>query len=234
MGMTGQAPAYGRALGVLLAIFDFPMLVAGYRAVIDAQPDMAIVGALDDRASLRDEVAQSTADVVITECLPYQASGCSSFQAIEALRAAKPAVRILAIECRCGSEQFSTAIKAGADGFLTREAHAADVVDAVHRIASGETYVSPAIVTRMVNTYVLRGTDTSVADPYETLSERSREVLRLAAYGHSNREIARALHLSEQTVHSHRATIMEKLGFHDRVELLRYALRRGVIGAAEL
>lgn len=227
-------PADGRTLRVLLAIFDFPMLVAGYRAVIDTQPDMAVVGTLEDRASLRDEVAQSPADVVITECMPYATTGCTSFQAVEALRAAKPGLKILAIDCRCGSEQFSFAIKAGADGFLTREVQAADVVEAVHRIARGETYVSPAIVTRMVNTYVLRGPDPATEDPYEALSERSREVLRLAAYGHSNREIARTLHLSEQTVHSHRATIMEKLGFHDRVELLRYALRRGVIQAAEL
>jgi len=234
MGVTGPVPADGRTLGVLLAIFDFPMLVAGYRVVIDAEPDMTIVGALDDRTSLRDQVARTPADVVITECMPYASAGCTSFQAVEELRAAKPGVKILAIECRCGSDQFSHAIRAGADGFLTREAQAADVVEAVHRIARGETYVSPAIVTRMVNTYVLRGPDPSREDPYETLNERSREVLRLAAYGHSNREIARTLHLSEQTVHSHRATIMEKLGFHDRVELLRYALRRGVIQAAEL
>jgi DNA-binding NarL/FixJ family response regulator len=234
MSVTGQPPASGGPLGVLLAIFDFPMLVAGYQAVIDSQPDMAVVGTLDDLASLREKVARTPADVVITECLPYGSAGCTSFQAIETLRAAKPALKILAIECRCGTEQFSLAMKAGADGFLTRAAQVTDVIDAVHRIARGETYVSPAIVTRMVNTYVLRGPDPSTEDPYETLNERSREVLRLAAYGHTNREIARTLHLSEQTVHSHRATIMEKLGFHDRVELLRYALRRGVIQAAEL
>ena len=86
----------------------------------------------------------------------------------------------------------------------------------------------------MVNTYVLRAPDAAAEDAFETLSERSREVLRLAAFGHTNREIARTLHLSEQTVHNHRATIMEKLGFHDRVDLLRYALRRGVIQATEL
>lgn len=234
MSMTGPERVSDGALRVLLAIFDFPMLVAGYRSVINAQPDMTIVGALDDRTGLRDQVARTPADVVISECMPYAISGCTSFQAIEELRAAKPGLKILAIECRCGSDQFSLAIKAGADGFLTREAQAVDVVEAVHRIARGETYVSPAIVTRMVNTYVLRGSDPAPEDPYETLSERSREVLRLAAYGHTNREIARTLHLSEQTVHSHRATIMEKLGFHDRVELLRYALRRGVIQATEL
>ena len=234
MSLTGPDPGNGRALGVLLAIFDFPMIVAAYRAVIDAQPDMAVVAVVDDRAGLRDQVTRSPAEVVITECMPYAIAGCTSFQTIEEVRSTKAAMKILAIGCRCGSDQFSLAIKAGADGFLTREAQPVDVVDALHRISRGETYVSPAIVTRMVNAYVLRDPDSEPADPYEKLSERSREVLRLAAYGHTNREIARTLHLSEQTVHSHRATIMEKLGFHDRVELLRYALRRGVIQATEL
>ena len=227
-------PASGRAVGVLLAIFNFPMIVVAYRAVIDAQPDMAVVDVLDDRATLRDQVTRTPADIVITECIPYALAGCTSFRAIEEIRTANPAIRILAIGCRCGSDGFSLAIKAGADGFLTREAQTVDVVDALRRVARGETYVSPATVTRMVHAYVLRTPDAEPADPYEALSERSREVLRLAAYGHTNREIARTLHLSEQTVHSHRATIMEKLGFHDRVELLRYALRRGVIQATEL
>ncbi len=234
MGDRGPGQGNGRKLGVFLGITAFPALVTGYRAVIDAQPDLQVVGAVDDPAALCDAIARSTADVVITECLPYARNGCVSFQAIETIRAAKPAVKILAVECRCGSEQFSLAIKAGADGFLTREAQPSDVLDAVHRVARGETYVSPAIVTRMVNTYVLRAPDTAAEDAFEALSERSREIFRLAAFGHTNREIARTLHLSEQTVHNHRAAIMEKLGFHDRVDLLKYALRTGVIQAADL
>jgi DNA-binding NarL/FixJ family response regulator len=234
MGVRGPVPENGQSLGVFVGIAGFPALVAGYRALIDGQPDMRVVGVLDEGDGLGDQAARSGADVVITECLPYGSTGCVSSQSIETVRAALPAVRILAIGCRCGSEQFSVAIKAGADGFLTREAQPADVLDAVHRVAQGETYVSPAIVTQMVNTYVLRSPDATQEDAYETLSDRSREIFRLAAFGHTNREIALALHVSEQTVHNHRATIMEKLGFHDRMDLLKYALRRGVIQAAEL
>ena len=227
-------PSDGQKVGVLLAILDFPTLVAGYRAVVDAQPDMEIIGAVSDHDGLREQASRTTADVIVTECLPSPSAECASLRAIETIRAANSVIRILAIQCRCGAAQFPLAIKAGADGFLTREAEAVDVVDAVRCIARGERYVSPAIVTRMVNTYVLRTPEAALEDAYDALSERSREVLRLAAYGHTNREIALALHLSEQTVHHHRATVMEKLGFHDRVELLRYALRRGVIQAAEL
>jgi DNA-binding NarL/FixJ family response regulator len=86
----------------------------------------------------------------------------------------------------------------------------------------------------MVNTYVLRNPEHSLEDAYDTLSDREHEVLLLAAVGHTNREIARKLRLSERSIHSVRAAVMEKLGFHDRVELLKFAIRRGVIEVAEL
>lgn len=230
----GAGAGDGRRIGVLLAIADFPALLTGYRAVLAAEPDLEIVGEATDRTAIADAVAASTADVVVAECQPEAGGGCTTFRGLEVIRAARPGTRILAIECRCGAEQFGLAIRAGADGFLTRGAEPTDVVDAVRCVARGERYVSPDIVTRMVNTYVRRSGDGPDGDAYESLSERSREVLRLAAFGHTNREIARALNLSEQTVHNQRATIMEKLGLHDRVDLLKYALRRGVIQVAEL
>ena len=234
MRSNGHAPNGREKLGVLLAIFDFPMLNAGLRDVIDAEPDMQVIGEVAGRDAMREEIARTTADVVIAECLPFDRSGCSTFQTIESIRAARPGTKILAIECRCSSEQFSLAIKAGADGFLTREAQASDIVNALRAVARGETYVSPAIVTRMVNTYVLKSPQGTLEDPYETLSEREREVMLLAAVGHTNRVIARTLHLSEQTIHNYRANVMEKLGFHYRVELLKYAIRRGLLNVADL
>jgi len=108
------------------------------------------------------------------------------------------------------------------------------VVGAVRSVAAGHTYVSPAIVTRMVDTYVRRSPDATLDDPYESLSERERQILLLAAMGHTNRDIARSLGLSEQTVHYNRANVMEKLGLHDRVELLRYTVRRGLLSASTL
>ncbi len=221
-------------LSVLLAIFDFPMLVAGFRSIIDAELDMRVAGEVIDSSLLDETIQRVGADVIVAECLPLSAPGCSTFETIERIRAAAPASRIIALECRCGSEQFSLALKAGADGFLTREAEASDVVTALRSVGRGQTYVSPAIVTRMVNTYVLRSGEVPVEDAYATLSDREREVLLLAAVGHTNREIAKVFHLSEQTVHNYRANIMEKLGFHDRVELLKFVIRRGIISVADL
>jgi DNA-binding NarL/FixJ family response regulator len=81
----------------------------------------------------------------------------------------------------------------------------------------------------MVDTYVRRSPDAGLDDPYQSLTERERQILLLAAMGHTNREIAKSLRLTEQTVHYHRANVMEKLGLHDRVELLRYTVRRGLL-----
>jgi len=232
-GSSGSAGQTGK-IRVLLAIFDFPMLVAGYKSVIDGELDLHVAGVVPGQGSLQAFLANANADVIIAEALSFGAPGSGAFETIEQIRAAVPDKRILALECRGGSEQFSLALKAGADGFLTREAEPSDLVAAIRSVQRGQTYVSPAIVTRMINTYVLRSPDAPLEDAYGNLTEREKEVLLLAAVGHTNREIAKVFHLSEQTVHNYRANIMEKLGFHDRVELLKFAIRRGIIAVADL
>ncbi len=221
-------------IGVLLAIFGFPVLVAGYRAVIEAEPDLAVVGVAKDRDHLAEALAVTPADVVIAECRPFAAPVSCAFEVIERVRVASPGTKILALECRGGTEPFSLALRAGADGFLGRDTEPSEIVAAIRSVSRGETYVSPAIVTRMVNTYVRHTQDGPVGDAYASLSEREKEVMLLAAVGHTNREIAKVFHLSEQTVHNYRASVMEKLGLHDRMELLKFAIRRGIVSVADL
>lgn len=220
-------------LRVHLAIVDFPMLTASFRTVIEAEPDMHVVAESTDRDRLVDDIARGGPDVVVTACDPVDGFGCSTYAAIEAIRVACPDVKIITLDCRCAADQLQSAFRAGANGYLTREALGSDVVAAVRGVAAGQTYVSPTIVTQMVNTFVRR-TDPAPDDPYDSLTDREREILLLAALGHTSRDIARSLHLSEQTVHYHRANMMEKLGLHDRVELLRYSVRRGLLNASTL
>jgi two-component system response regulator NreC len=221
-------------LGVMLAIVGFPMLSAAFRSVIDGEDDMHVVNEAGTRDTIVEQVRAASPDVILLECESVGGFGCGTYDSIEAIRAACPAAKIIALDCRCATEQFSIALKAGANGFLTREAQDNDVVGAIRSVAAGHTYVSPAIVTRMVDTYVRKSPDAALGDPYESLSERERQILLLAAMGHTNRDIARSLGLSEQTVHSNRANVMEKLGLHDRVELLRYTVRRGLLSASSL
>jgi two-component system response regulator NreC len=221
-------------LGVMLAIVGFPMLSAAFRSVIDQEHDMRVVGEVAGRETIVDQARATHPDVIVLECESVGGFGCGTYDSIEAIHSACPDAKIIALDCRCATEQFSVALRAGANGFLTREAQDNDVVGAVRSVAAGHTYVSPAIVTRMVDTYVRRSSDDSLDDPYESLTERERQVLILAAMGHTNRDIARSLRLSEQTVHYNRANVMEKLGLHDRVELLRYTVRRGLLNPSTL
>jgi two-component system response regulator NreC len=226
MGATGS-------LRVHLAIVDFPMLVASFRAVIDAEADMTVVGETANPADVIDDLAATLPDVVVTACDPGVGAGCRTAETIIAIRAARPDLRIVTLDCRCAADQLEDVFRAGANGYLTREALASDVVAAIRGVAAGHTYVSPTIVTRMVDTFVRRS-DPVPEDPYDTLSEREREILLLAALGHTSRDIARSLHLSEQTVHYHRANMMDKLGLRDRVDLLRYSVRRGLLSPSTL
>ncbi len=231
---TTSSQASDDTIRVALAISDVPLLRLGIRTAIEAEADMEVVAEIDDRTGLVDRLAELGAGVVITDAASLD-GGRMTMATIESIRRALPEIRIVALEGRTGGDQYTLVLRAGADGYLTREAGPADVIAAIRCVRDGETYVSPSLVTRMINTYVLRrGGGQTVEDAYETLTDREREVLLLAAIGHTNREIAGIVHLSEQTVHNYRASGMEKLGFHDRVELLKYTLRRGVISVADL
>jgi DNA-binding NarL/FixJ family response regulator len=226
-GLNGQ-------LSILLAFVDFPMLQGAFRTVIDREPDLRLAGEISGDEPLVTQIRAIAPDVVVTECEPLGGGSCPGFETLEQIHETCPSTRIIALDCRCAAEQFSVALKAGANGYLTREATESDVLAAIRGVAAGHTYVSPEIVTRMIDTYVRRTPDAAFEDPYDSLTPREREVLLLAAMGHTNRDIARSLKLSEQTVHSHRASAMEKLGLHDRVELLRYSVRRGILNPSTL
>jgi two-component system, NarL family, response regulator NreC len=228
-----DGPGGTARVGVMLAIVDFPLLSAAFRKVVDGERDMGVVVEAASREAILSEARSASPDVIILECEAFGAAGCGTPETIDQVRTASPGAKIIALDCRCATEQFSVALKAGANGFLTREALPDDVVSAVRAVAAGHTYVSPAIVTRMVDTYVRRSPD-AADDPYEHLSDRERQILLLAAMGHTNRDIARSLHLSEQTVHYNRASLMEKLDLHDRVELLRFTVRRGLLNPSVL
>jgi two-component system, NarL family, response regulator NreC len=227
------APAT-RPLGVMLAILGFPLLSDAFRAVIGQACDMRVVGEATDRETVVEQARATAPDVILLECESVGRIGCGTYDAITAIRSACPDAKVIALDCRCTTEQFSVALKAGASGFLSRDARDSDVVVAIRSVTAGHTYVSPAIVTQMVETYVRRNPEATRDDPYETLTERERQILLLAAMGHTNRDIARSLGLSDQSVHYNRANAMDKLGLHDRVELLRYAIRRGLVNPSTL
>ncbi len=232
--MVGNGnPQAQQRLGVLLSVYDFPLMNYALRTVIESESDMHVVGEADNPESMLYHLERGPVDVVVAESLLRREDGRTSIEAIEAIRAAGAHARVLVMAWQ-SSEHFSLALRAGADGFLTRNAEPAEVVSAIRCLGRSETYVSPSIVKRMVSTYLLKEPSAGGEDPYELLSDREKEILLLVAVGHTNKEIAGMFHLSHQTVHNYRARLYEKLGVHDRVALLKYAVRRRIVNADEL
>ncbi|HEU4760068.1 MAG TPA: response regulator transcription factor [Dehalococcoidia bacterium] len=232
MGDNGRPADMDSRLRIMLC-HDLPVMCSGLRAIIESAGDMEVVGeagTLEKATFLLDELRP---EVIVTD-LCLDGGGGGVLDSIRAVKNADPAVKILVLATQGLGEFFVLAMRAGADGYLTREADPPEVVNAIRSVARGHNYVNASIITLLVNTYVCRTRRGNLEDPYEFLSEREREVMCLAATGRTNSEIAQVLHLSKQTVHNLRARVMEKLGLHDRLELLRYAIRRGIVSTEEL
>jgi len=226
MNEPAATPTRVETLRVMLC-HEVPLVRSGLRAIVNAESDMAVVGEAGNAEEAVPLLDQLRPEVIVSDlCLDN-----GGLDTIRRIKNEAPWVRLLIVAHQAGGEFFPLAMRAGADGFLTRDADPLEIINAIRCLSKGQNYVNASIVTLLVSTYVCRNRRGELADPYDVLSEREREVLCLAATGHTNGEIAEILHLSKQTVHNVRARLMEKLGFHDRLELLRYALRRGIVSA---
>jgi two-component system response regulator NreC len=229
MNESLETPTKVESLRVMLC-HEVPLVRSGLRAIVNAESDMAVVGEAWNAEEAVPLLDQLRPEVMVSD-LSLDSGGLDT---IRRIKNEAPWVRLLIVAHQAGGEFFPLAMRAGADGFLTRDAEPLEIVNAIRCLSKGQNYVNASIVTLLVNTYVCRNRRGELTDPYDVLSEREREVLCLAATGHTNVEIAEILHLSKQTVHNVRARLMEKLGFHDRLELLRYALRRGIVSAESM
>lgn len=230
MSENGRSGEDGAKLRIMLC-HEVPVMRGGLRAIIDAESDMEVVAEVDglvDAARLVDDIRP---EVIVTDLCMDSGDG------LDAMRTVKneaPWLRILVLAVQESAEFFLLAMRAGADGYLTRDAEPVEVINAIRCLNNGHNYVNASIVTMLVSTYVYKTRRGDPGDPYDGLTDREREVLCLVASGHTNRGIAEILHLSERTIHNVRARLMEKLGFHDRMELLKYALRRGIVSAGDM
>ena len=235
MKSNGSGPGGSGKLDVLLAIFDFPMLVAGYRSIIDGELDMRVVGEVYEQDHLRQALERTQADIVVAECLPFNTTGCTTFETIEQIRSVKPAIK----DPRPRVSLWERAVQPRPEGRGRRVPHPGGRAGGHPRRPA---FRQPGPDLRQSrdrhpdgqHLRAAQSRDGPLEDAYGNLSDREKEVLLLAAVGHTNREIAKVFHLSEQTIHNYRANIMEKLGFHDRMELLKYAIRRGIVSVADL
>jgi DNA-binding NarL/FixJ family response regulator len=208
----------------ILIADDHGVVRGGLRLLLERQPGFDVVGEAADGAEAVREALALRPDVAILDVSMPLLTG---LQAAREIRAQAPDIQVLMLSMHDDDRYVFEALKAGASGYvLKREADTA-LVDAVHATTRGEPFLTHAATEAIVREWM---SDDKQA-PSEPLTPREQEVLKLIAEAHTNREIGEILHLSEKTVESHRANILRKLGMRDRVELVRYAIRRGLIEA---
>jgi DNA-binding NarL/FixJ family response regulator len=208
---------------VLLAD-DHAVVRRGLRFVLDAEPDLDVVAEAGDGAEavekgLSDDIDLAVLDVSMPRMTGIQAAG--------ELTRRRPDLRVLMLSMHDNEQYFFEALKAGASGYVLKSAADRDLVEACRATMRGEPFLYPAAVTALIRDHLEHVRESE--QPREILTPRELQILKLIAEAHSSKEIARMLVISIKTVERHRANILEKLGMRDRVELTRYAIRRGLV-----
>jgi two-component system response regulator NreC len=209
-----------KRIRILLAD-DHAVVRQGFRMILSAHPDLEIVGEAGNGREAVDLAASLRPDVVVMDVAMPELNG---IEATRRLTADNPHVRVVALSMHKDSVYVREILRAGARGYLLKDSVADDLVAAVRAVAGGEGYLSPAISNAVLDDYRKH-----VTDPIDLLSSREREVLQMLAEGKTNKEIAVILNLSVYTVDAHRGRIMEKLNVHSINELVRFAVRKGLI-----
>ncbi len=212
---------------VLLAD-DHAVVRSGLKLIVDAQPDMTVTGEAEDGLEAIEKAQELEPDVIVMDISMPNLGG---LEAIRRIKRDGRETHILVLTMHDSEQFFFQAIQAGASGYVTKAAPEWELVTAIRSVHQGECYLNPSVTKFLVNDYLERVKRGDKRTPVDLLTDREREIIHLVAAGHTNREIAEMLSISEHTVHNHRANLMEKLGVHNRLELLKYAMREGIISA---
>ena len=208
----------------ILIADDHAIVRSGLRRVLDTKPDMEVVAEAEDGAEALDKALREEVHLAILDVAMPRMTG---IQAAAELHKRKPELKTLILSMYDSEQFLFEALKAGASGYVLKSGADDDIVDAVRAAMRGDSYLYPSAVTTLVSDYVERGGRGE--EQFDVLTPRELEVLKLIAEANTSKEIADKLFISIKTVDRHRQNILDKLGMRDRVELTRYAIRRGLI-----
>ncbi len=198
--------------------------------LLQAQPDMVIIGEAETGQEAVQRAVELAPDVVLMD---IEMPGMNGIEATRRIKAEAPATAVLALTMYEDDQYFFEMLRAGASGYVPKRAAPDELVSAIRAAGRGEVFLYPSLAGRLVKDYLQRG-PAGVGDAQnDELTPREQEVLTLIAEGYSNNEIADRLVISAKTVDRHRENIMRKLNLHNRVDLVKYALRKGLIGLDE-
>jgi len=201
---------------------DHGIVRSGLRLLLERQPDIEVIGEAADGAEARDTAIRERPDLAILDVRMPKLTG---LQATREIKRQAPEVAVLILSMHDDERYLFEALRAGASGYVLKTQADADLVEAIGAVQRGEPFLTPAAKQTLIKDVLERGRD----EADEDLTPREQEIVKLVAEAHTTRQIAEILHLSEKTVENHRGNAMRKLGMRDRVELVRYAIRRGLI-----
>jgi DNA-binding NarL/FixJ family response regulator len=208
----------------ILIADDHGIVRGGMKLLIDRQPDMEVVAEAGDGVEAFERAIQARPDLAVLDVSMPRLTG---LQAARQIKSHLPECQVLMLSMHDDERYVFDALKAGASGYVLKREVDDALLDAIRAVSRGEAFLTNAVERSLIRDWM----SSDSAGPDEPLSPREQEVLKLIAEAHTNKEIAETLHLAEKTVESHRANILRKLGMRDRVELVRYAVRRGLIEA---
>jgi DNA-binding NarL/FixJ family response regulator len=209
----------------ILVADDHPVVLRGLRMVLNAQPDLEVVAEATDGDEAVDLATSEDIQMAILDISMPRMTG---LQAAREITRRKPDIRVLMLSMHDNEQYLFEAIRVGASGYVLKSAVDRDLVEACRAAMRGEPFLYPGGVRALMRDYVERARSGEVVDA-EMLTPREQEIVKLVAEAHTNEEIGEMLVISKKTVERHRANILEKLGMRDRVELTRYAIRRGLV-----
>jgi DNA-binding NarL/FixJ family response regulator len=209
----------------ILLADDHTLVREGLKALLDAQPDLEVVAEASDGREAVELAVEHEVDLAVLDVTMPRMTG---LQAAAELNWRRPETKVLMLSMHDNEQYFFEALKAGASGYVLKTAANRDLIEACRATMRGEPFLYPAAVKRVMRDFLeaaKRGEET----PTDPLTPRELEVVKLIAEGHTGEEIADILFISKKTVDRHRANMLEKLGMRNRVELTRYAIRRGLV-----
>ena len=207
----------------ILVVDDHAIMRDGIRALLGLHDDIEVVGEASEGKEAVEKAQELTPDVVIMDIAMPRMDG---LEATRRIRKKSPKMKVLVLTQHDNKEYMLSVIKAGASGYILKRALGSELVSAIRAVQQGDSFLYPSAAAALIEDYLQHPRE---EEPYEQLTAREREILKLIAEGHTSREIADMLFLSLKTVLGHRSKIMEKLNLHNRTELIKYAMREGLI-----
>ncbi|MBF8265309.1 MAG: response regulator transcription factor [Dehalococcoidia bacterium] len=205
---------------------DHLILREGIRSLLQKLPDIEVVGEATDGETAVNEVSRIIPDVVLMDITMPKLNG---LEATRQIKEKHPQVKVLILTMHETGQYLSEMLQAGASGYVVKTTTSADLISAIRAVYHGDVYLYPSIARMLVEDYLSQVKTGEEKTSYEGLTGREREILAYIAEDKKNKEIADTLGISVRTVQAHRTNLMDKLGAHDRTELVKYAIRKGII-----